>query len=76
MPRNGVSVAQQLTALVQQQLAGGHTLLTLSELLGLAILMFSMLGNHCYAEAREEEGLKVTLPLMEGTGGDLALCHI
>ena len=65
MPRNGVSVAQQLTALVQQQLAGSHTLFALSELLGLAILMFSMLGNRCYAEPKEEEELKVNYNLSD-----------
>eukprot|EP00731_Ephydatia_muelleri_P024838 Em0016g1109a len=61
MPRNGTSVAQQLATLMQQQLTGGHTSFTLSELLGLAILMFSLLGNRSYLEAKEEEELKVAL---------------
>lgn len=65
MPRNGSSVAQLLTTLMQQQLTGGgSTLLTLSELLGLGILMFSMLGNHCYEEPKEEEEMKVALVML------------
>ena len=76
MPRNGTSVAQQLATLMQQQLTGGHTSFTLSELLGLAILMFSLLGNRSYLEAKEEEELKVSSEAFLLTNRDDWCCRL
>ena len=55
--RDSDSVAKQLTEVTAKELVSPH--FSLSELLGLAVCMYSMMGEDCADVHSEEKALKV-----------------
>lgn len=53
------SVVKQLTTLARRQVDGDGGSSSLSELLGLAVCMFSLVGDDCLDQPSEETELKV-----------------